>query len=301
MKSLLETIKEAAEKKVAVGHFNFSDLAGLRAIFEAARELNVPVIMGVSEGEREFVGVRQAAALIQSLREKYDYPVFLNADHTHSLEKVEEAARAGFDEILFDGSKLPLEENIKQTKEAVRLIKSINKKILVEGEIGYIGGSSEILNERPEGIELTMPEDATRFVKETKVDVLAPAVGNMHGLLVRKDVPARQSLGAGGDGTQTYAEKRLDTERIRKIKEAVKIPLTLHGGSGTADEDFTAAIKAGINIIHINTEIRLAWRRGVEEGLAKNPNEVAPYKILPPAVENIKKIVSERLELFNRK
>ena len=289
MRSLLEIIKEAEGKKVAIGHFNFSDLAGLRAIFEAAKEVGVPVIVGVSEGEREFVGVRQAAALVKSLREEYDHPIFLNADHTHSLEKVREVAEAGFDEILFDGSKLPLEENIKQTKEAVQLVRSINKRILVEGEIGYIGGSSEVLKERPEGIELTTPEEAARFVKETKVDVLAPAVGNMHGLLARTDA----------DGTRTYAEKRLDTDRIRLIKEAVKVPLTLHGGSGTADEDFVAAIKAGINIIHINTEIRLAWRRGVEEGLAKNPDEIAPYKILPPAVLAIKEIVKKRLSLFN--
>ncbi len=301
MKALKDFLKETDAGGFAIGHFNFSDLAGLKAIFEAAEELNVPVMVGVSEGEREFVGVWQAAALVKSLREEYDYPIFLNADHTHSLEKVREAAEAGFDEILFDptpnfvgrgasGSESVLEESIRLTKEAVRLVKSINKKILVEGEIGYIGSSSEVMKERPEGIELTMPEEAQMFVKETGVDVLAPAVGNMHGLLAR----------TGADGTRTYAEKRLDIARVKAIKDAVKIPLTLHGGSGTADEDFVAAIKAGINIIHINTEIRLAWRRGVEEGLKNNPDEIAPYKILPPAVEGIKKIVKERLELFRR-
>ncbi len=300
MKNLAQILKEAESKKIAVGHFNFSDIVGLRAIFLAARELNVPVMVGVSEGEREFVGVRQAAALVKSYREEYDYPIFLNADHTHSLAKAKEAAEAGFDEILFDptpnfvgrgasGSEFVLEESIRLTKEAVKLIRSINKNILVEGEIGYIGSSSEVMKERPEGLELTTPEEAQKFVKETGVDILAPAVGNMHGLLARTDA----------DGTQTYAEKRLDIARIKAIKDAVKIPLTLHGGSGTDDKDFIAAIKAGINIIHINTEIRLAWRRGVEEGLKNNPNEIAPYKILPPAVEGIKKIVSERLKLFN--
>jgi fructose-bisphosphate aldolase class II len=287
MKTLLQTIKESERSGVALGHFNISDIVALRAIFAAAKELGVPVIIGVSEGEREFVGVRQIAALVRSYREEYDYPIFLNADHTHSLEKAREAAEAGFDEILFDGSKLPLEDNIKQTKEAVRLIKSINKKILVEGEIGYIGSSSEVMKRRPVGIELTTPEESRRFVKETGVDVLAPAVGNMHGLL--------ESMVGGGE------KKKLDIERIRAIKEAVKIPLTLHGGSGTDDEDFVAAIKVGINIVHINTEIRLAWRRGVEEGLKNNPNEAAPYKILPPALEEIKKIVTERLKLFNGK
>jgi fructose-bisphosphate aldolase class II len=298
MKTLLQTIKESERSGVALGHFNISDIVALRAVFAAAKELGVPVIIGVSEGEREFVGVRQIAALVRSYREEYDYPIFLNADHTHSLRKAREAAEAGFDEILFDptpnfvgrgasGSEFVLEESIRLTKEAVRLIKSTNKKILVEGEIGYIGSSSEVMKERPAGIELTTPEESLRFVKETGVDVLAPAVGNMHGLL--------ESMVGGGE------KKKLDIERIRAIKEAVRIPLTLHGGSGTDDKDFVAAIKAGINIVHINTEIRLAWRRGVEEGLKNNPNEAAPYKILPPALEEIKKIVIKRLRLFSGK
>jgi fructose-bisphosphate aldolase class II len=300
MKNLREILKEAENNRVAVGHFNVSDLVALKAVFGAALEISsagggssfggkFPVIIGVSEGEREFIGVRQIAALVESLREEFNYPIYLNADHTHSLEKAEEAARAGFDEILFDGSKLDFEENIKQTKKAVQVIKSINKNILVEGEIGFIGSSSEIIKERPEAV-LTMPEEAKRFVKETGVDVLAPAVGNMHGLLARTDA----------DGTRTYAEKRLDIERIKTIKKATGKFLTLHGGSGTADEDFVAAIKAGINIIHINTELRIAWRKGVEEGLAKSPDEIAPYKILPPAVEEIKKVVGDRLRLFNK-
>lgn len=288
MKTLRETLKESESKKIAVGHFNISDLVALKAIFEAARELGVPVMIGTSEGEREFIGPRQAVALVRSLREEYDYPIFLNADHTHSLEKAEEAALAGYDEILFDGSKLPFAENVKQTREAVKIIRSINPNILVEGEIGYIGSSSEVMKERPEGIELTTPEEAAQFVKETGVDILAPAVGNMHGLT--------EQMAKG------KAQKRLDIERIQQIKRTTgNIPLTLHGGSGTADEDFVAAIKAGITIVHISTEIRLAWRRGVEEGLKKNPDEVAPYKILPPALEDIKKIVRERMKLFSGK
>ena len=297
MKRLREILSDAAVKGVAVGHFNISELAALKAIFDAARELDVPVMIGISEGEREFVGPDVAMALVKSLREEYDYPIFINADHTRSLEKVKEAALAGYDEILFDptpslaakygasGSKLSFEENVKQTKQAVEIVKSINPGILIEGEIGYIGSSSEVMKEKPEGIELTTPEEAARFVKETNVDILAPAVGNMHGLTEQM--------------VNGLSEKLLDIERIKAIKDAVKIPLTLHGGSGTADKDFVAAIKAGINIIHINTEIRVAWRRGIEEGLKKSPNEVAPYKILPPAYEAVKKIVLERLKLFN--
>jgi fructose-bisphosphate aldolase, class II len=101
-------------------------------------------MVGVSEGERDFVSVRQAAALVRSVREEYGQPIFLNADHTHSIAKAEEAAKAGFDEIIFDGSGIPFEENIAQTRRAVEAIKWINQAILVEGEIGWIGASSEI-------------------------------------------------------------------------------------------------------------------------------------------------------------
>ena len=290
MKTLREILADADACHVAVGHFNISELAALKGVFEAAREQNVPVLIGVSEGEREFIGVRRAAALVKSLREEYDFPVFLNADHTHSLDKAKEAAEAGFDEILFDGSALPMEENVRQTAEAVKIIRSINPNIVIEGEIGYIGSSSEIVAERPiESLTLSTPEEAARFVEASGVDALAPAVGNMHGLL--------EKMVSGEE------HKRLDIARIAAIKTAIAAAgcrfMTLHGGSGTADEDIKAAIAAGMTIVHVSSEIRLAWRRGAEEGLAANPNEIAPYKILLPAVAGIKKIVADRLKLFN--
>lgn len=286
MTRLQDALRESEAKKVAIGHFNVSDLLTLRAVFAAACELRVPVLIGVSEGEREFMGVRQAAALVKSLRDEYDYPVFLNADHTHSLAGVREAALAGFDQIIFDASELPFEENASRTKAAVEAARSINPEVVLEGEIGYIGSSSAILEKRPEAsLRLTVPDEASQFVRETGVDVLAPAVGNMHGLL--KEMVTGQ------------VRKRLDVARIADIKKATGTYLTLHGGSGTADEDFVAAIRAGMNIVHINTELRLAWRQGVEEGLRRNPDEVAPYKILPPAYERIFEVVKNRLVLFN--
>jgi fructose-bisphosphate aldolase class II len=286
MLTLAQVLQDAQRRGVAVGHFNFSDLVALQASVAAARELKVPVMVGVSEGERAFVGVRQAAALVKSLREETGHPIFLNADHTHSLEKAEEAARAGFDEIIFDGSAMPTEENAKQTAKAVEAIKSINPSILVEGEVGYIGTSSEILTKAPEGIgTLTTPEEALQFVNATHIDVLAPAVGNMHGLL--------QSMVRG------EAQKRLNIERIGALHAACGIFMTLHGGSGTNDQDFQRAIKAGMTIVHVNTELRLAWRRGLEATLKAHPEEVAPYKILPGAYDAVKAVVTARLKLFN--
>lgn len=286
MKTLRQILEDADRRRVAVGHFNVSDLVALKAIIAAARTLNVPVMAGVSEGERQFIGVRQVAAVVKSVRDEYDCPIFLNADHTHGLARAEEAARAGFDEVIFDGSTLPFDENVRQTRQAVEALKSINPGILVEGEVGYIGTSSEILDKVPEGAGvLTTPGEARQFVEATKIDVLAPAVGNMHGLL--------KSMVSG------EVQKRLDIPRIAAIKQAAEVFMTLHGGSGTHDDDFKSAIKAGMTIVHVNTEIRLAWRRGIEAALAQHPGEVAPYKILPGAVEAIKRVVQARLELFN--
>jgi fructose/tagatose bisphosphate aldolase len=154
--SYSSTVATADTEGVAVGHFNVSDLVTLKAVFESASDQNFPVIVGVSEGERQFLGVRQIAAMVKSLREEYDFPVFLNADHTHSLASAMEAAKAGFDWIVFDVSTLPLEENIRQTRTAVETLKTIRPEILVEGEIGDIGSGSEIHDtariRRPGGI-----------------------------------------------------------------------------------------------------------------------------------------------------
>jgi fructose-bisphosphate aldolase class II len=286
MLSLRNVLEQAQKDGVAVGHFNVSDFVTLKAVFASARELKVPVVVGASEGERKFLGVRQIAAQVLSLREEFDFPIFLNADHTHSLEGAIEAAKAGFDSIVFDLSALPFEENVRQTKAAVEALKAINPAILIEGEIGDIGTGSEIHDVAPDLSKgLTSPEEAKQYVDATGIDILAPAVGNMHGML--------HSM------VQGKTKKRLDLARIAQIKSATGVLITLHGGSGTDDEDFRKAIVAGINIVHINTELRVAWRRGLEEGLAKQPQEVVPYKILPAAVEAVKQVATSRLKLFN--
>jgi fructose-bisphosphate aldolase class II len=287
MKTLKEYILDAAQQKIAVGHFNISDLAALYGIFGAAKDLGLPVIIGVSEGEREFVGVRQAAVLVKSLRDQYDYPIFLNADHTYSLEKIKEAVECGFDSVIFDGAKLSLEENIKATKEVVDYVKEkTGGSVLVEGELGYIGTSSKVLESIPEGAattrdQFTKPEEAAKFVRETGVDLFAPAVGNIHGMLAHSKDPD------------------LDIELISQIRAACGVPLVLHGGSGTKDEQFTMAASVGMAVIHINTEIRVAWKDAISAMLAKNPDEVAPYKLLKPSKEAVMIVVRNRLKLFS--
>src|SRR3989344_1945968 len=240
MLTLREALADAEKRGVALGHFNISNIEGLHGVWNAARALKLPVVIGVSEGERDFIGVRQCVALIKSLREGANYPIFLNADHSYSVER----------------------------------------------ELGYIGKSSKLLDTPPEGAaqnaeSFTAPEEAARFVKETGVDLLAPAVGNIHGMLKHSKDP------------------HLDISRIKTIREAAGVPLVLHGGSGTPDEDFVAAIKAGMPLVHISTELRVAFRDALKLALQEDPEEVVPYKIMRGAVSAIEAATTARLKLFN--
>lgn len=283
MKTLREYIKEAEEKKTALGHFNVSDSVGFWAVVLAAKKMNLPVIIGVSEGERDFVGVRQIKALVDSVQNE-GAAIFLNADHTYSVEKVKEVVDTNFDAVIIDGAEKSFEENLKMTKESVDYKNSINPAILVEGELGFIGKSSKLLDELPTGAEIsadtmTKPGEAREFVTQTGVDLFAPAVGNIHGMV------------RGGN-------PKLDIERIKELREAAGVPLVLHGGSGVSDEEFKQAIAAGVSIIHINTELRLAYKQGLQKSISENPDEIAPYKYLRSAREAMQAVVEKRMALF---
>lgn len=271
---------------MAIGHFNISNLEMLKGIFEAAKKLDLPVIIGTAEGEQNFIGTKTAVALVRSLREEYNYPIFLNADHHYSFAKVKEAVDAGYDAVIFDATGMSFEENIKVTKQCVDYAKKVNPDIVVEAELGFIGKSSQVLDGIPEGVKiteefLTKPEEAKRFVKETGIDMLAPAVGNIHGMLKGGKDPA------------------LNIERIVAIKKAVKIPFVLHGASGNSPTDIREAIKAGMPVVHVSTELRVAFRQALVKSLQANPDEVAPYKYMKDAVLAVEKVVEEKLKLFN--
>ncbi len=284
MKTLREYIAEAEEKKIAIGHFNISDSVGFWAVVNAAKKLNLPVIIGVSEGERDFIGVKQVKALVDTMKAE-GMPIFLNADHTYSIERVKEVVDAGFDACIIDGAEKPFEENLNMTKESVTYAKSKNPNILIEAELGFIGKSSKLLDVLPTEAEvsdetMTKPDEAKEFVEQSGIDLFAPAVGNIHGMV------------KGGN-------PKIDIERIKQIREAAGVPLVLHGGSGITDEEFRQAIIAGISIIHINTELRLAHRQGLQKFISENPDEIAPYKYMKLAREQMQAVAEKRLALFN--
>ncbi len=296
MLNLLSVIKKHEREGKAMGHFNIASFDMLKAISHMAEKYDVPVVIGTSEGEMDYLGVHHTVDMMRSCNKEHgkgEYHLFLNADHTHSIEKVREAVEAGYGAVVFDASELSLEENIRKTKEAVLEAKKINKDVLVEGELGYIGKSSKVLKRIPKDVSIdpeSLPtaEEAERFVKETGVDMLAPAVGNIHGMLAPSDSKS-------SSGMKKAKNPDLNIERIREIKEAVDVPLVLHGGSGLTDENFREAIKAGISLIHISTEIRAAWRESFEKALIDNPEEIAPYKIISPVFEKIEEVVEEKI------
>ena len=281
MKTLREYLDWAKEKQVAIGHFNVSDSEGFKAVVESAEELGVPVIIGVSEKERSFLGVAEIRVLVQ-MKKDQGKPVFLNADHTYSVEASKEAIDAHFDSVIIDGAEKPFFENVMMTKEVVAYARSIHPDMLVEGELGFIGSGSMLRDEIPEGVSektQTTPEDAQMFIKETNVDLFAPSVGNIHGLV-------------------RSGEPKLNIERIKELAKVMTVPMVLHGASGNTDEEVLEAINAGIRIVHINTELRAAYKKGIEKGMSSD--ELAPYKFMAEGVEEMKKVVTAKLKIFNK-
>lgn len=277
--NLIGYLKKAERENWAVGHFNISNLETLRAIILAAQKLKSPVIIGTSEGESKFIGLDQAVALVRSFRKETGLPVFLNLDHGHSLDYIKKAVEAGYDAVHFDGSKLPLSENIKMAKKVVAYARK--KKVLVEGEVGFIKGSSTVLEKEPEIKEedLTDPKEAEIFLRETKVDSLAVNVGTFHGIRASGINP------------------KINLGRLKEIKERVKgVPLVLHGGSGTPSRDIKYSLKLGISSIHINTELRLAYTNSLKK--AVSGKEIVPYKYMPEVISNIQKVVEGKIKLF---
>ena len=279
--NIKDYFKKAKKENWAIGQFNFSTLEQLKAIISAAEKLNSPVILGTSERESMFIGLKQAVALVDSYRQDKKLVLFLNLDHGKSFDYIKEAVDADYDMVHFDGSGLNLKENIEVSKKIVEY--AHKKGVLVEGEINTIAGTSKVLEKIPETIEenLTDPDQASEFIKETEVDSLAVSIGSFHGIEVSGKNPV------------------IDFNRLKEINE--KTPekfFVLHGGSGIAVQDIKKIIKQGIVKINVNTELRLAYANALKQVLKEKPQEATPYKLMPEVVESVQKIVEQKIKLF---
>jgi fructose-bisphosphate aldolase class II len=281
--TLNQYLAKASQQGWALGHFNFSNLEIAQAIANAAQKLKSPVMLGTSEGEAQFIGYYQARAIVDALKKTAKVPLFLNADHHRSFETARKALEAGYSSVQLDGSDLPFEENLSLTKQVADFARSLKREVSVEGELGYLPGSSKILTEKItlDPKDLTRPEQAALFVRKTQIDRLAIAVGNIHGII-------------------TDSRPIIDFERIRAIRKAVpqNVALVLHGGSGIQDADFQKAIQAGINNIHINTEIRVAFAQALRNALQADPSQTTPYHYLKAPREAAQKVVEQKIRLF---
>lgn len=288
MTQLQEILQQAMYGHWSTGHFNFSELDQARAIVEVCVELRAPAILGTSEGERGHLGLTQAVAIRDAFRRDFNIPIFLNADHTKSVNAAKAAIDAGYDSIHIDLSALPFEDNVAGTKEVVEYMHlphpaSSIQQSSVEGELGYLRGESKIQKEkievRPE--DYTQPEQAKLFAEQTGVNRLAIVVGNIHGI--------------------SLDEPNLDIERVRAIRAGISedVALVLHAGSGIPDTQIKAAIEAGISNIHINTDLRVSYAASLRKSFQENPGEIVMYKLDTQAVDALKAVLKEKLLLFN--
>lgn len=281
--TLHELHQKALHEKWAVPHFNFSSLAQLNGIVDAAKKLNAPILVGTSEGERKHVGLKQAVALVRSFRDE-GLHIFLNADHTKSVEAAIAAFDAGYDSIHIDLSKQPFDENIEGTKRVVDYVKSKNPEVEVEAELGYlVTDSSKIYNEVIEIPEesYTKVDEAVQFVEATHIDRFAPAVGNMHGIALN--------------------DKVIRFELIEELRAALPqdLTFTIHGGSGIHDEDIRRMVQMGFNNSHISTELRQAYTTSLRKALSDNPDELSPQVYELPAREAAAALAEEKMRLYN--
>lgn len=281
--TLQDYFKKALKEGWAVPHINVASFEQFKAAVNVAKRLGSPLHIGTSEGERKYLGGRQAVFLVNSFRESLGIPIFLNADHHKTTESAKEAIDEGYESVHIDLSEASFEENIKGVADVVEYANSKNTDISVEGELGYLVTASSKLYKKKIEIppeSLTKPEDVADFIKKTKVNRFAPAVGNLHGIAAN--------------------EPQLDIERIKQIRAKLSddIAVVLHGGSGIPDNQIKEAIGAGVNNIHISTEVRVVYVQSLKKSLADNPEEISPYKIMPSVVKAMEKKIEEKIKLF---
>lgn len=275
----------AREQHFAFGAFNMDNQETLKAIVQAAKEKNAPVLVEVSQGEVDAVGLDNVRCLVDNYKISEGVEIYINLDHSPSVEAAKAGIDAGFEFIHIDISQAnhaaTEDEIIAATKEVIEYAKFTGA--LVESEPHYFGGSSNLHIETIDYEEIkktfSSPDGSRHFVDSTGIDTFAAAIGNLHG--------------------QYPVPKQLDLELLRQIRDAVSCNISLHGGSGTPGHFFVEAVQIGVTKININSDMRVAFRKTLEQQLKENPSEYAVVKLMDSVIEAVKNVVIEKIDMFN--
>lgn len=279
-----ELMARCRQERYAVGAFNVDNQETLVAICKAAKKLSAPVLVELSHGEVKAIGLNNMRDMVDNYKKEYGLEMYINLDHSPSVEAAKAGIDAGFEFIHIDISQANHdatdEEIISQTKEVVEYAKKTGA--LVESEPHYFGGSSNLHTEDIDYEEIkktfSTPEGAKAFVEATGIDTFAAAIGNLHG---KYPVP-----------------KILDLELLKKIRDAIDCNISLHGGSGTPFHFFEEAAKIGVSKVNINSDMRYAYRITLEKVLKENPKQFALIKLMPPIIEAVQAVVEEKIHAF---
>ncbi|MDP2736777.1 MAG: ketose-bisphosphate aldolase [bacterium] len=272
-----DLVKDAKKNGYAVGAFNVYNLESILGVARAAVKAGSPVIIQVSESSIHYMGLKLITHIVSTVAKNVaaSVPVALHLDHGSNFDTIFECIKSGFSSVHIDASNLPLDENISLTQQVVKV--SHAKNVWVQGEVGAIVGSHGDITSKLKNIPLAKLDEVVEFVKQTKVDTIAAAIGTAHGVHANEDIVF--SL-------------------LKAIKDKVKIPFVLHGGSGVADEKIKKAIKEGVNIINVGTDLKVAFCRTLIEVCLKNKKETDPRNLLKPTIAAIENVVFEKMKLF---
>lgn len=275
----------AREQHFALGAFNIDDQNTLRAIVQAASNKKAPLMVEVSQGEVDDLGLDNIRDMVDNYKSSHGIEIYINLDHSPSVEAAKAGIDAGFEFIHIDVSQAvhgdTEDQIIASTKEIVEYAKFTGA--LVESEPHYFAGSSNLHTETIDYEEIkktfSTPEDAVHFVTATGIDTFAAAVGNLHG--------------------QYPVPKQLDLELLQRIRSAINCNISLHGGSGTPGHYFVNAVQIGVSKININSDLRVAYRRTLEKVLADNPTEFAVAKLMNKVIDAVQEVVESKIDMFN--
>jgi fructose-bisphosphate aldolase class II len=271
-----DILDDAEKRCYAVGAFNTVNLEMTRAIHVAAQTENSPFMLASTSGAIKYAAADNIACIARNLNAEYGTRNCLHLDHGPDLDTVKLCKAAGYTSFMYDGSKFPLEENIRLTKEVRDYLG--HREWQLEGEIGRLVGTEDGIQVSKRQAFFTDPDEAVRFVRETGVDSLAVSIGNKHG-------PYK-------------GEPKLDFELLEEIKKVIELPIVLHGASGLSDDDLKRAIELGVRKINFDTDLRLAFRRGLEESIADDPGQVDLRIYMKPAMERVTGVVIHKMKVL---